>query len=426
MEKYSLIFPDASVALREADKDAATLLGNPALLPEANIRLHLGPVQSACHRNNRILFGSRCGKNLRLTMVAKVLGHLIDCKKNGSFLTIDMEPGKAYSCLDGIEHTQGLWIDEAQGNKKRGVWNGEFLLRLATGSARTQFQYRKEFNHEKTVTLKMQNVNIMSNSLDGARELVHNPGFLSKFEVSPYPRVGFVEPQDVAESIEKGQPAFLIESSMLDYVASRPGQTARYYVQRAVEIDKNPRCAYAATPQHRKKKDELLELFHRRPALEGPEATQRLKAFTHSHLVFCRGPDSSTDDATPDIAQLAQLQTKGATRRCLCSEKPACHFTVSEFASLLERKDTELFDFYVSRPGQTQQLQEATQRLLGLEVTEIKQKSGYPRGSIFGAKLSRGRATATAVEVHASPGTEAVEVQPPLGAEADGAQRPLP
>ena len=63
----SLLFCDRAVALREADKDAITLLGSPAIMPEANIRLHLGPYDS---RNNS--FGSRVGKNLRLTMLKRV------------------------------------------------------------------------------------------------------------------------------------------------------------------------------------------------------------------------------------------------------------------------------------------------------------------------------------------------------------------
>jgi hypothetical protein len=127
-----LLFRDRSVALREADKDAVMLLGNPAIMAEANIRVHVGPYDSGNES-----FGSRCGKNLRLTMLNSVYGDLLDDTKGAGFLSLAMVPGKAYSMFAGIEFKLGLWVDEAQNNgsaQRVQPWNPGLILKLATGS----------------------------------------------------------------------------------------------------------------------------------------------------------------------------------------------------------------------------------------------------------------------------------------------------
>ena len=87
--------------------------------------------------------------------------------------------------------------------------------------------------------------------------------------------------------------------------------------------------------------------------------------------------------------QLVELQEKGARRRCFCSKKPACHFTVCALAKLVHEEDKELYHHYIAHDGHTRHLQQATQKLLAVPVQTINRKNAYDRSSIFGAELSR-------------------------------------
>lgn len=164
VERYRIFGFDRETALREADKDAVMFTGNPAIMSEANIRVHAGPYDA--HMDE---YGSRCGKNLRLKMLRTVYEEKLNHKMNAGFLTMEMVPGKAYSLFDGIEHTLGVWIDEAQNKKKDDEtnvqsWNAGHLLKLATGSEAPSFTYRLEHGKEKTVQLKLQALSVQISS----------------------------------------------------------------------------------------------------------------------------------------------------------------------------------------------------------------------------------------------------------------------
>ena len=105
-----VMFPDKEVALREADKDAVRFLADPATLADAAIRVHLGPFDETTRT-----WGSRVGKNLRLTLNKSVFHHLVDASKGAGFLSLRMVPGKAYSMFSTpipIEQLHSYWIDE--------------------------------------------------------------------------------------------------------------------------------------------------------------------------------------------------------------------------------------------------------------------------------------------------------------------------
>jgi hypothetical protein len=90
LARYMPMFHDKDVALREMDKDAVTFLGKCSAMGEANIRVHLGPYDEATG-----CWGSRVGKNLRLTLNQSVFGDndkLLDASKNAGFLSLVMQP----------------------------------------------------------------------------------------------------------------------------------------------------------------------------------------------------------------------------------------------------------------------------------------------------------------------------------------------
>ena len=383
-DRYTeLLFQDRSVALREADKDAVMLLGNPAIMAEANIRVHVGPYDSGNES-----FGSRCGKNLRLTMLNSVYGDLLDDTKGAGFLSLAMVPGKAYSMFAGIEFKLGVWVDEAQNNgsaQRVQPWNPGLILKLATGSESSTFQYRVEHGKEKTVKLKLQALNISSNKIN----IPDNPGFKSKTEASPYPRLGFSTEEEVEKAKAKGVNAFLIEPSKLDVVKEDPGRLARYFVNRALAIVQNPTEAYPRTPEHIAATDIVLNCSGA-DELDKQEAEYQLAVKVDEWLHPCNGHSRGSKAAMQDMNEDQvdwPKQFQLGPKRCYCTGKAtgtACHFTIGEFATRLEDQDPKLFQYFVKKKNQTAALTVQVQRVLGLGELPPKQANKYPRGSIWG------------------------------------------
>ena len=113
---------DKASALREADKLAATLTGNQAILSQAGIRVHVGKYDPLIDK-----YMSRTGKNLNQTACIAILGHLIKHDLPPSVLSMVKEAGKAYSLFDEIENWLSIWIDEAQNrNAKNADDNNSF------------------------------------------------------------------------------------------------------------------------------------------------------------------------------------------------------------------------------------------------------------------------------------------------------------
>ena len=131
----------------------------------------------------------RNGCVVAIATLKNVFEGLLNSDFKPGFLSMKMEPGKAYSMFKGIEHSHALWIDEAQ-DKQNGdeskveSWNVGHVLKIATGSKSSTFQYRSEYGKEKTVTLKVQSINVSSNKIN----LPDNPGIRTKLEASPYTR----------------------------------------------------------------------------------------------------------------------------------------------------------------------------------------------------------------------------------------------
>ena len=387
---------DRETALREADKDAVTLTGSPAVLSQANIRAHLGPYDAT-----RKEYGSRCGKNLRLTMLQKVFGNFLNAKMAAGFLSMKMDPGKAYSMFNGIEHQLMLWIDEAQ-NKKRNEeskvesWNEGIVLRIATGSTAPQFQYRLENGREKTVTLKTQSINVSSNKI----KIPDNAGIRSKFEVSPYPNLGFHTDAEVEASNAAGQPAFKIDLKLLDAVEQEPGKLMRYYVERAKAILSNPEEAYPRSQAIIDATARVLEQSTVGAAeLDATNALERLQIICEMNLKECSSAEGTLESTNGDATDYNKFQLKSP--RCFCVGCPtgkACHFKVEAFSGLLKTVDIELYNFYIRKANQTGRLTSALQKVLNLNERPLVKVNKYGHGCIFGWTIASPRHKSDAMQ----------------------------
>ena len=416
-ERYQeLLFNDRAVALREADKDAIMFLGDPSVMAEANIRVHVGPYDKSTNS-----FGSRCGKNLRLTMLKSVYCHLLDDAKGAGFLSHAMVPGKAYSMFSGIEFKLGMWVDEAQnasvsqlklGSNGMQPWNPGLVLKLAPGSERSTFQYRVEHGKEKTVKLKLQAINVSSNKIN----IPNNPGFASKTEASPYPRIGKSTQEEVDQSCK---PAFLIRKECIDFVKKGRGVLARYFVNRALAITKDARSAHPRTQKHMEATETILSITGIDNSLCSGEANAQLSEFADDWLHPCDGQSHGSKGKLMDLSEdhvdwPKRFQTGGG-HRCYCTGKPtgkACHFTVSAFATRLESHKPHVFEYFVKRANQTAILTTQLQRALGLEdLLHLKKANAYPRGAIFGWTLR---------EQHTTEEDEAVNREPVAAATTQG------
>ena len=403
VQRYMVMFPDKEVALREADKDAVRFLADPATLADAAIRVHLGPFDETTRT-----WGSRVGKNLRLTLNKSVFHHLVDASKGAGFLSLRMVPGKAYSMFSTpipIEQLHSYWIDEGQDAKQKEhgtqqqvqPWNPGLVLKLCPGSEANEFQYRVEHGKEKTVKLKLQCMDISTNDVS----IPDNPGFKTKLEVSHYPRIGKDTQHEVDAWNGAKRPsdpdAFLIDKSKLKLMKSQPGVVASYFVARAIAIHKDAGNAHPRTESHRKATAQLFSVCAQNDNLDAEEAEERLTVVADSLLTPCKGNSAGSKgsllDASEDqVDYPREFQKVDATRRCRCTGKPsgtACHFSVKDFATRLKVEHPILASFYIKQGNQTKLLTSALQRILGIDtpgVTSgtIHQFGKYPRGSIFG------------------------------------------
>ena len=397
-----LLFRDRAVALREADKDAVMFLGDPSVMAEANIRVHVGPYDGATRS-----FGSRAGKNLRLTMLKQVYCNLLDDAKGAGFLSLAMVPGKAYSMFSGIEFKLGVWVDEAQNatSKHRGVqpWNPGLVLKLAPGSERSTFQYRVEHGKEKTVKLKLQAINVSSNQVN----IPCNPGFISKTEASPYPRIGKSTMADVEAARAAGIDAFLIRNECLDTVKQGREKLARYYVNRAIAIKTDATKAHPRTQQHIDATATILACSGSHDLLDEQEAISQLTQITDEWLRPCDGGRAQLDFNEDRVDWPKRFQLAGS-RRCYCNAATgkACHFTVTAFAARLEAERNDIFAYYVRRANQTATLTQRLQKCLGLDDVPPKKANAYPRGAIWGWTLQPQALDEQAVNHHAPPSEE--------------------
>ena len=383
INRYSLFGFDRETALREADKDAVTLTGNPAVLSQANIRVHLGPYDATKKE-----YGSRCGKNLRLTMLQSVFAYLLNDKMSAGFLSMKMVPGKAYSMFNGIEHQLSIWIDEGQNKKhneesKVESWNEGMVLKIATGSAAPQFQYRLENGREKTVTLKTQSINVSSNKVS----LPNNAGIRSKLEVSPYPNLGYHTDAEVQAAKDAGQGAFKIDPKMLDVVQQNPGKLMRYYVERAKTILSNPEDAYPRSQAIIDATARVLEqsTVGASEQLDATGAQEQLQIICEKKLKECSSAERTLESANGDAPDFNKFQLKSP--RCFCVGCPtggACHFKVEAFSGLLKTDDIELYNFYVKKANQTGRLASALQKVLCLNERPLTKVNKYGHGCIFG------------------------------------------
>lgn len=182
LDRYNTWFEDDDVSKREADKDAVSLLANPAVMPEANIRMHLGPYSSTVKH-----FRGRNGKNMRLSMLKSVYGPLLK-STDASFLTMKKRAGQAYSFLEKIDTQRIMWVEEAQQTNEGGrlaVWNTATLLLFAPGGEANTIDIRREYGASRELVSAIQNVNVAFNQV----RIPESEGIWNKSEVSPYTKV---------------------------------------------------------------------------------------------------------------------------------------------------------------------------------------------------------------------------------------------
>ena len=395
VERYSLFGFDRPTALREADKDAVMFTGNPAIMSEANLRVHAGPYDA--HKDE---FGSRCGKNLRLKMLKTIYEKKLNHKMNAGFLTMEMVPQTAYSLLDGIEHILGVWIDEAQNKKKNDEtdvqsWNAGHVLKLATGSEAPSFTYRCEYGREKTVTLKLQAINISSNKF----KIPDNPGIRSKLEVSPYPNLGFYTEEDVAKAKAHNPGAFLIDPRMLDVVSANPGKVARYFIERTKAIQLNSNAAHPRSQAIKEATAQLLEKCTVGTKQSGEYtadmAEEAVRYLASRRIQPCAGGDETqkqlmyADECAKHMAFNSFQIAKKGKENCFCKAKnahDACSLRIEDFSSQLKVAAPKAFAYYQTKTGKVQ----ALQRALNIDERVIPEKKiggRKHRNVIFGYLL---------------------------------------
>ena len=118
-------------------------------------------------------------------------------------------------------------------------------------------------------------------------------------------------------------------------------------------------------------------------------ADKKLKEFCDQELALCKNFPLNMTDKEDEEHTSDTLQQYQDTKKCACSKATfACHFKVDKFAQMLKEHDRELFQFYVKKANQTEQLVKGIQRVHGLEVKAIEKTNKYKNNAVFGLYIA--------------------------------------
>ena len=392
LQPFRDIFIDEDVALREADKMACLLTGTCAVMPEANIRVQIGP-----YNESEKQFAGGVGKDTIGNHVHALLGDNLSTDWGMAVMSAFDNPEKNNFGFEGIEKSIGHWITDGSATKRDSSellkW-GDMPKKIWAGGAPKHFPLKSKYKDKVAVLPRSNAVYVSAQRFNIGLDL----GIWRRLEVSPYPRVAKIKENQ--SLIDAGIPYFEVDSNYVKGASNMDrearGKHMRYLIDRAIAIDKDPNAAHPPTEKHAVAK-ELLKRVSGGDAnvattTTAHEAEMELDQFIAAFVHPCEptGMDAHDDDL--DVTeQRKQFQKKGP--RCFCRPKKAaseaCSFRVLDLAAQFKEKAGSLtYTFFMPRGDHIARLTEAVQRNLGLDVAPVQQVCGVKRGTIFGFTLS--------------------------------------
>ena len=393
LQPFRDIFIDEDVALREADKVACLLTGTCAVMPEANIRVQIGP-----YNESEKQFAGGVGKDTIGNHVHALLGDNLSTEWGMAVMSAFDNPEKNNFGFEGIEKSIGHWITDGSATKRDSSellkW-GDMPKKIWAGGAPKHFPLKSKYKAKVPVLPRSNAVYVSAQRFNIGSDM----GIWRRLEVSPYPRVAKIKENQ--SLIEAGVPSFEMDPNYVKAANNMDRETRgkhmRYLIDRAIAIDKDPNAAHPPTEKHAVAK-ELLKRVSGGDANVATTTTKdaaemELDQFIAAFLHPCEptGMDAHNDDL--DVTeQRKQFQKKGP--RCFCRPKKAapkaCSFNMEVFAAQLKKADPLTYRYFVPRDGHTGKLTEAVQRNIGVDVAPLQQAFGAKRGTIFGYTLSDG------------------------------------
>lgn len=395
LKPFEDIFIDKDISLREADKLACLLTGTCAVMPEANIRVQIGPYNSAAGQ-----FAGGVGKDTIGNHAKAVFGPSLSTDWGMAMLSAYIEADKNNHGFQGLETQLGHWITDGSANKRDGTeslrrW-GDLPKKIWAGGAPTHFSVTLKHKDKQSILPRSNAGYVCAQRFNIGDDVA----IWRRVECSPYPRVGNIPENQPL--IFEGIPYFEIDPSYVNTATNMDEQTRgkhlRYLVDRAIAILKDPKAAHPPTDKHHAAKDQLKQVAGGNGGASNTaadDAYEDLTVLIHDRLRPC---DPTGMQAHLDLAPQHKLfQTKAP--RCFCGKKKvaeACSFRVSELAEPFKIQHPGAYAHYVQRPDRLAKLTEAVQRALVLDIGPIPQVFGVQRGTIFGFTLGEKSAADTA------------------------------
>ena len=381
------VFIEKDVALREADKLACLLTGTCATMPEANIRVQMGP-----YNKEAKMFAGRVGKDVIGNHIKAILGQSMSTDWGMATLSAVIEPDKNNPGFEGLDKHLGHWITDGSATKRddSGVlrkW-GDLVKKIWAGGAPSHFAVTLKHKNKNDVLPRSNAVYVSAQRYNIGDDVA----IWARIECSPFPRVGnILENQPL---ISQGVPCFEVDPNFVNEATNMSnitrGRHMRYLVDRAIAILTDPKAAYPLTDKHRAAKAQLKDVAGgvcSAAIMGSDDAYEDLVALVGEYLRPCvpEGVDSHLDSDLSSRRKSFQIKAP----RCFCGKKPAanaCSFQVSALADILKKKLPGAYAYYVQRPQRLTKLTAAVQCTLGLDATGRtgERAHGVSRDAIFG------------------------------------------
>jgi hypothetical protein len=382
------IFMREDVAKREADKLACLLTGTCAVMPEANVRIQIGPYNRATEQ-----FAGRVGKDTIGNHMKALLGNAMSTDWGLSMLSSHFDPTKNNPGFEGLDKHIAHWITDGsatrEGTDTLRRW-GDVVKKIWAGGSPSHFPVMLKNKNKVPLLPRSNGVYVSSQRYN----IGTDDAIWSRLEVSPYPRVGNI-PEN-AQLVEEGVPTFEIDPNYIQAATNMSeldrGRHLRYLVDRAVAISDDPKAAYPVTDAHIAPKRLLREVAggikDTGAGFGEIDAMDELGNLLDEVLSECEPPasDLATHAGVELTTRRRMFQAKAP--RCFCN-KPgteACHFTVSNVAEALRVRYPNAYSYFVQHSTRLAKLAAAIQKLLGLEDTggQLSRKGKFPRDAVFG------------------------------------------
>ena len=400
-------FLELDVALREADKLACLLTGTCATMPEANIRVQVGPYNALA-----AMYAGRVGKDAIGNHMKSLFGRSLSTDWGMAMLSATIEPDKNNPGFEGLEYHLAHWMTDGSARKRDSSedlrkW-GDIPKKIWAGGAPSHVQVMLKHKNKKSILPRSNAAYLSAQRFN----IGNDCATWDRIECSPYPRVG--NTPENQPLIETGTPSFVIDPNFVNEATNMDRNTRgihmRYLVDRAVAILVNPKAAHPVTDKHLAAKDKLREVAGGVGAgekMSAEDAGEELADLIQDYLLPCppKGMDSYVDSVDV-VSQQRKFQIQ--TPRCFClPKKPAanaCSFQVSAFADIIKAKSPSVYAHFVpcglrnkAIPNYTK-LISGIQLYLGLEVTgRLVRAHNVGRNTLFGYTICQEKETECAI-----------------------------